>query len=145
MRRYNIDYEKMYGEYIYQYSKTKKYAKSRGGRIRDLEVSSFKDFITDFKSALEDNPKMGPKQVARQMAKDELYETTSAQARKLAKVHEEIFGEKVSIKTITQYRLGLDKQLWNAIGQRRAQIREENPQLSTYKVNLLIGQEFFGS
>ena len=145
MRRYNIDYEKMYSEYIYQYSKTKKYAQSRGGRIRDLKPSSYKDFKTDFRSILEDNPGKGPKQLAQQMAKDELYETSSAQARKLAQVHEEVFGEKFSIKTIAQYRLGLDQQLWDAIKQRRAQIKEENPELSTYKINIIIGQEFFGS
>ena len=145
MRRYKIDYEKMYEEYLTQHKKTTAYAIKRGGSIRDIKPSSYKDFKTDFNTALIENPKKSPKALAREMAKDELFETSSKQARKLAEVHEQVFGEKVSIGTISKYRLGIDTGLWDVIKEQRKLEKELRPEASTYVINKIIAEQFFGS
>lgn len=151
MKRYKVNYEKMYTEYILQFEASKKYAKSRGGKVRTLPDgsefthSTFSEFKIDLISAMEDNPRKGPKSLAKQLAKDEVYETSSAQAKKLAEIHEKVFGEKASLSVITKYRIGVDTGLWEKINQARRELKEQDPTLSAYKINLIIGQEFFGS
>lgn len=148
--RYKVDFEKMYSEYLSQFSASKKYAKSRGGKVRiiggvEVTPSSFSEFKVDLRSAMSDNPKKGPKALSQQLAKDEVYETSAEQAKKRAEVYEKLTGKEVTLATITKFRIGNDEDLWTLIKEQRKQLKEEQPGLSTYRINLLIGQEFFGS
>ena len=152
MTKQNLDI--WYKEYLNQYKKTKKYVKSRGGKLRmvntdgklkEVEPSSRHDFLTDFISVANDNPKLSGKQIAQKMAKAELYELSWKNAEKLAESHVKEFGGKVSANLIYRYQMGAVKgeNIWDKIKQRREQHDKEK--INTYNSNKLIGQEFFGS
>ena len=152
--RYSIDYKQLYEVYKEQRAKSLKYIESRKGKVRKVDgrmisESSFKEFKTDLVSSLEDNPKISPKELAKRMAKDEVYSVTSAQARKFAEVAADLFGDEYNIGNVTKYRLGFTGPLFERIEQFKEEKRQEylsrGEKLSSYKLNMLVGQEFFGS
>lgn len=137
-----------YNEYQKQYERSTKYVKSRGGKnIRSGDMASYKDFKIDFLSEIEDNPKLSGKQIAKKMAKDELYKVSWKQAEKQAKIHVEQFGGKLSLNLIQKYRIEAfkagEQSIWTLIKKRRQELKAEG--YSSYRSDIIIGQEFFGS
>ena len=132
-----------YREYLNQRERTAKYIKSRGGQIRSTKPLSRSDFEVDFKSEVEDNPKKTAKNIAKKMAKDDLFILTHRQSEKLSEAHVKEFGGKSNISFIMKYRLGLITDSWDVIESRRQELFSEG--YNTYRANITIGQEFFGS
>ncbi len=156
MKLINENYQIWYDEYKKQRAKSEKFIKSRKGKVRTyvssgeekaIEVSSFRDFKADFNSYMRDNPKLSGKQIARKMAKNEVFKLSYDQAEKLAEAHVKQFGGKASLGLINKYRSYSSGStgIFSATELRRAELEKAYPGYSTYQLNKLIGQEFFGS
>lgn len=137
----NIDI--WYDEYKSQYIKSTKYAKSRGGSTRGLSMLSRTEFEMDFKSEALDNPKKSGSQIAKGMAKDEVFTKSYKQALKHAEAHVREFGGKVTADLVAQYRLETNKDIFPEIEARRAELKTKGK--SKAEVALIISQEFYGS
>lgn len=137
----NIDI--WYKEYTEQHKKSTKYAKSRGGKTRGLSPLSRAEFELDFKSEAADNPDKSGSQIAKSMAKEEVFTKSYKQAQKLAEAHAREFGEDLTADLIAQYRLETNTDIFPEIEYRRAELKKQGKDNATVK--LIIGQEFFGS
>lgn len=137
----NIDI--WYNEYKEQYKRSEKYIKGRKGTSRGLVMSNRKDFESDFISVHFDNPKLSGKQLAKKMAKEEVFATSYKQAFKAAEAHVDKLGGKLTPNLITEYRLRTTGDIYPLITDRRAELFTLGK--SAEEVALIISQEFFGS
>lgn len=139
----NIDI--WYRAYEKQREITKKYILSRKGKIPEIEKLSRAEFEDDFISIAQDNPTLGPTAIAKKMAKMGLYDMSYKQATKFAEAHAKHFGGTVNVNLVQKYRMNadLEQNLWDAIATRRSELHAAGN--NTYKANLYIGNEFFGS
>lgn len=132
-----------YNEYKDQYKRTTKYIKSKGGTPRGLAMLSRTEFEMDFKSEALDNPKKSGVQIAKSMAKEELFPKSFKQAQKYAEAHVREFGGTVNAHLIAQYRLETNKAIFPEIESRRSELFTKGK--SKAEVALIISQEFYGS
>lgn len=132
-----------YRQYQEQYKRTTKYITSRGGTVRDTTPLTRTEFEIDFKSMVADNPKKSGVQIAKMMAKQELYETSFSQARRYAEAHVSEFGGVVDINLIQKYRLGTQTDIFETIKEFRNQMKLSG--FTNQAAALMISQEFFGS
>lgn len=137
----NIDI--WYREYLKQYNKSTKYIKSRKGALRGLTPSSRNEFKVDFISETYDNPKLSGKQIAQRMAKSEVYPQTWKQATVHAEAHARETGEQVTLDLINRYRTQSESTITDMVRARRAELKLQG--YSSSDINLMIGQEFYGS
>lgn len=137
----NIDI--WYREYRRQYDKSVKYVKSRKGVVRGLEPLSRQEFKVDFISETFDNPKLSGNQIAQRMAKAEVYPQSWKQATVHAEAHARETGEKVTMDLINRYRVQSEATITDMVRARRAELKLEG--YSANEINMLIGQEFYGS
>ena len=137
----NIDI--WYQEYKDQYKRTTKYIKSRGGEPRELSMLSRAEFEMDFRSEVLDNPKKSGTQIAKSMAKEELFTKSFRQAQKYAEAHVKEFGGSVNAQLIAQYRLEKNKDIFPIIESRRSELFSKGK--TKADVALIISQEFYGS
>lgn len=136
----NIDF--WFRQYSNQFDTTKKYVKSRGGKVRDVEPLSRADFEIDFRSELEDKPGKSGSQIAKQMAKDDLYLHSFKQAKALAKAEAEREGKPLRGQDIENIRLG-KKNVWSDIATTNQELK--NAGFSGKERSIIIGQQFYGS
>lgn len=132
-----------YNEYKEQYKRTTKYVKSRKGKLRDTTPLTRKEFEIDFRSMVTDNPKKSGTQIAKMMAKQELYTTSWSQAERLAKAHAAEFGGDVNLALIQQYRMESRQEIFGTIKQLRHRMSAEG--FDSGAIRLIVAQEFFGS
>lgn len=139
----NIDI--WYKEYKEQYARSTKYVKSRRGITRGLPPLSRKEFEMDFKSAIrdKDNSKKSGAQIARGMAKQEVFTMSFKQAKAASEAHIQRFGGKLTPELITKYRLEQVKDIFPLISTRGKELKKLGNDNAT--IALIIGQEFFGS
>ena len=138
------NYDIWYRQYKEQYKKTTKYIVSRGGSVRDTKPLTRSEFEIDFKSMAADNPKKSGAQIAKTMAKQELYETSFSQAKKFAEAHVNEFGGTVDINLIQRYRLGTETDIFETIRGYREQQKQAGF-TNKKQLALMVSQEFFGS
>lgn len=132
-----------YDEYREQYKRTTKYVKSRKGKLRDTTPLTRKEFEIDFRSMVTDNPKKSGTQIAKMMAKQELYTTSWSQAERIAKAHTAEFGGDVNLALIQQYRMESRQEIFDTIRQLRSRMSAEG--FDSGAITLIVAQEFFGS
>lgn len=137
----NIDI--WYREYARQFEKSVKYIKSRKGSTRGLKPLSRRDFQYDFISQTYDNPNLSGAQIARKMAKQEVFPQSWKQAEKHAEAHVAKFGGKVDIGLITKYRIQSEDRIFELQEERRVELKQKG--FSSNEIALLISQEFYGS
>ena len=136
----NIDI--WFREYSKQFATTKKYVKSRGGKFRDIEPLSRAEFEIDLRSELEDRPGKSGSQIAKQMAKDDLYLHSYKQAKALAKAEAEREGKPLRGQDIDNIRLEKTN-LWSDIETTNQELK--NAGFSGKERKLKIGEQFYGS
>ena len=90
-----------------------------------------------------DNPKKSGTQIAKMMAKQELYTISWSQAERIAKAHVAEFGGEVNLALIQQYRMESRQDIFTSIQSLRQQMRSEG--FDSGAINLVVSQEFFGS
>lgn len=139
----NIDI--WYKEYRDQYARSTKYIKSRKGITRGLPELSRKEFEMDFKSAArdKDNLKKSGTQIAKSMAKQEVFGLSFKQARAASEAHIEKFGGTLTTEFINEYRLQKVKDIFPLISARGKELKKLGK--ASDEIALIIGQEFFGS
>ena len=132
-----------YTEYLKQYERTKKYVKSHGGKVRDIAPSSLRDFKIDFITASYES-KRGGFEIAKKMAKEELYQDSWKRSTALSKAHVKLYGGTLNLNLIQSYRMNAvrGKNVLDEIRSRREQLKRNNEDIN---INLIISQEFFGS
>lgn len=136
----NIDI--WFREYSKQFDTTKKYVKSRGGKVRDIEPLSRAEFEIDFRSELEDNPGKSGSQIAKKMAKDDLYLHSYKTAKSLAKAEAAREGKPLRGQDIENIRLGKTN-VWSEIATTNQELK--NAGFSGKERSIIIGQQFYGS
>ena len=132
-----------YNEYKEQFERSNKYIKGRKGTTKGLSMSNRIDFESDFISEAFDNPNISGKQLAKKMAKQEVFATSYKQAFKAAEAHIREFGGMLTPDLITKYRLQTTTDIFPLIESRRAQLRASGE--TKRQIAILIGQEFYGS
>lgn len=136
----NIDI--WFREYSKQFDTTKKYVKSRGGKVRDIEPLSRAEFEIDLRSELEDRPGKSGSQIAKQMAKDDLYLHSYKQAKALAKAEAEREGKPLRGRDIEKIRFE-NTNLWSDIETTNQELK--NAGFIGKERKQKIGQQFYGS
>lgn len=141
----NHDLDIYYDEYLKQRKASMKYIKSRKGTIPEFgkEAISKSDFKLDLISMKTDSPKDSYIKLARKYAKEQLYEYSFKQAERFAEAHVKAFGGEVTVNFIQSYRMQARGDIFTLIKEVHNKGKQQG--LSSYAVNLLIGQEFFGS
>lgn len=131
-----------YAEYLKQYERTKKYVKSHGGKVRDITPSSLRDFKIDFITASYES-KRGAFEIAKKMAKEELYLNSWKRSLALAKAHVRKYGGVLNLNLIQSYRMQAVRgnNIVNDIRLRREQLKSSEEDVN---IELTISQEFFG-
>lgn len=134
-----------YNDYLKKFKNTKAYIERKGGTVRTSKPMSRGDFAIDFRSMVYDNPKMYGKQIAEEMATQDLYMVSKQQAKNYAAAEYRATGNKsaLSINVITEYRLGIRTDLFDSVKIVRADMKRQG--FSNDAIVLFIGQEFFGS
>lgn len=127
-----------YREYVKQFEKTTKYVKARKGQVRGTAPSSYHWFKTDFMSEVKDPSVKSGAQLARKMAKAEVYTVSSKQARLAAETLSKKTGKRLTPNMLASFKLNLFKQT----EEYRASL---DSTLSATEKNKLIAQNFFGS
>lgn len=143
MTKSNLDI--WYNDYKKQFNASVKNAKSRGGSTRGIKPLSRAEFGIDFTSEAFDNPKLSGKQLAQKMAKHDVYKVSGKQARAFAEAHIKKYGGELTPQLIMQYRLETvsGNNIFEEIKLTSKILKDSG--LSSYNVNILIGQQFFGS
>lgn len=137
----NIDI--WYKEYKAQFERSTKYVKSRKGATRGLTMSSKSEFRMDLLSEHYDNPKLSGTQIAKKIAKSEVFAVSHKQATKSAEAHVNEFGGRVTMDLINKYRTQSISDIFDVAEARRSELRRQG--LSSSEIAFAIGQEFFGS
>lgn len=137
----NIDI--WYNEYKQQFERSTKYVKSRKGATRGLTMSSKSEFKMDLLSEHYDNPKLSGTQIAKKIAKSEVFAVSHKQALKSAEAHVSEFGGKVTMDLISKYRTQSISDIFDLTEAKRIELKRQGKTSS--EIALLIGQEFFGS
>lgn len=132
-----------YKDYVKKYNNIEKFIKSRGGTSSNIPMLSKQAFKTDFISMSYDYPNINGKKLAETLAQNQLYTKSSKQARKAAEAEMSKLGTPVSLQIITEYRLGIRTNIWDAIKHKKKVMRWQGHD-EEYIV-LKISQEFFGS
>jgi len=137
----NIDI--WYNEYKAQFKRSTKYVTSRKGKTRGLEMLSRSEFGVDFRSTVLDMPNKSGNQIARSMAKQEVFAQTQKQATKSAEAHIKEFGGDLTPELITKYRTQSISDIFSVQNRRREELRAEGK--SSKEIAMTISQEFYGS
>lgn len=137
----NIDI--WYNEYKAQFKRSTKYVKSRKGKTRGLEMLSRAEFGVDFRSTALDNPTKSGNQIAKSMAKQEVFAQTQKQAIKSAEAHVAEFGGELTPELVTRYRTQSISDIFDVQNKRREELRAEGK--SSGEIAMTISQEFYGS
>lgn len=137
----NIDI--YYRTYLKQFKTTKKYIESRKGTVRMSTPMTRSEFETDFVSTVYDEPNKSGNQIAKKMAKQDLFKVSYAQGVRIAEAHERLFGEKATIDLIQKYRLQIKDSIWNEVELARANLKTQG--FKNDAIKIIIGQQFFGS
>ena len=104
-----------YKDYVKKYNNIKKFIKSRGGISLNIPMLSKQAFEIDFRSIAYDYPNTNGKKLAETLAQNQLYTKSSKQARKAAEAEMSKLGTPVALQIITEYRLGIRTNIWDAI------------------------------
>lgn len=137
----NIDI--WYNEYKKQFERSTKYVKSRKGTTRGLKMSSRLEFKMDLLSEHTDNPKLSGSQIAKKIAKSEVFAVSYKQATRSAEAHVSEFGGKLTTDLISKYRTQAIRDIFDLADIRRTELRKQGK--TTSEIAFAIGQEFFGS
>lgn len=137
----NIDI--WYNEYKQQFERSTKYVKSRKGITRGLAMSSKAEFRMDLMSEHYDNPRLSGTQIAKKIAKSEVFAVSYKQAMKSAEAHVGEFGGKITTDLISKYRTQAISDIFDLTEAKRIELKKQGKTSS--EIAFLIGQEFFGS
>lgn len=143
MTEENIDI--FYREYKKQLNKTIKYAKSRGGIItpRGENVMNRTEFKTYFIGFAADSGEKSGMKIARDIAKDQVYELSHKQAVRAAERAATLFGDTYNINEIMRYRIGARKEIFDYQHERIRDLMKSG--LTIKEAKKAVSQEIWGS
>lgn len=146
--RLNLDSEQideLYKTYLRQRESSKRYIEKHGGEMRETDISSKSDFITDLKSARADDRKASYSNLAKKLARDEVYISSTAKATASARAHAQMYGVEYSPGLVQAYRMNVEYQgetIWDNISEAYRNLRDQG--LKSKVAREIIANEFFG-
>ena len=146
--RLDIDDERaefLYREYLAQREASKRNIKKLGGEARETYVSTKAEFLSDLKSARFDDRKSSYKNLAKQIARDEIYPESSLKSIAAAKAHAKLFGVEYSPALVQAYRSKVEYKgevIWSDVSALYHSARSSGETVKEAKK--LIANTFFG-
>ena len=137
--------DELYGIYLRQRETSKRNVEKHGGEMRDTYISTKKDFVSDLKSARGDDKKSSYSDLAKMLARDEVYVTSTKKAFAAAQAHALSKGVPLSPGLVQAYRMNIEyrgETIWEDVSRRYHELRDQG--LNSRTAKNIIASEYFG-